>query len=90
MSSRARHLVAVLLSAVLVFDHGASEMFGELSFLALGGLPVVVGAAGAAAHPDLGDRSEVELHLPKTSSAHVTPHARTREGCRRGDRIFVR
>ena len=24
------------------------------------------------------------LHLPKISSAHVTPRARTREGCRRG------
>jgi hypothetical protein len=79
VSSRARHLVAVLLSAVLVSDHGAPEMFGELAFqapqglvagLALGYLPVVVGAAGAAAHPDLGDRSEVEcgVELPVTAA----------------------
>jgi hypothetical protein len=67
------------LSAVLVSDHGAPDVLSELAFqtaqglavgLALGNLPVVVGAAIAAAHPDLGNRGEVEcgVELPVTGA----------------------
>jgi hypothetical protein len=69
----------VAVSAVLVFDHDVPDVFGKLSFqaaqglvvsLALGYLPVVVGASGAAAHPDLADRGEVEcgVELPVTAA----------------------
>lgn len=83
MSSRARRLV-VLLLAVLVSDHDSPEVFGESAFqaaqglvagLAFGDFAVVVGPAGAGAHPDLGDRGDVQRRVELPVAATRQPVA---------------
>jgi hypothetical protein len=78
-----RRLIA--LSAVLVSGHGAPQVFGESAFqaaqrfvagLALGDLPIVVGAAGAAAHPDLGDRGQAAARCRAALSCRSPPRER--------------
>jgi hypothetical protein len=77
-------LVLLSLAAVLVFDHDSPEVFGEFAFqaaqglvagLAFGDFAFVVGTAGAGAHPDLGDRGDVQgrVELPVAAARQPVP-----------------